>query len=167
MRCRTLISAVCAESWKVWARERAGTTHAPSPDVRLVRDMWVRRGGRARVHAVKFMWGLFACGDLLHRRFGRGDGRCDECPGEAETAWHVIGECGAGGAREMRHKWAERMWAEVSAELTHAFSPLDVRVANAVRRRCPNRRSLSLSEVFPHCTHSAQCGAKHNRHCFC
>ena len=34
----------------------------------------------------------------------------------------------------MRHKWAERMWTEVSAELTHAYSPLDVRVANAVRR---------------------------------
>jgi hypothetical protein len=114
--------------------ERGEATHAPSPDVRLVRDMWVRRGGRARVHAVKFMWGLFACGDLFHRRFGRGDGRCGECPDEAETAWHVLGECGAGGAREMRHKWAERMWTEVSAELTHEYSPLDARVANAVRR---------------------------------
>ena len=86
------------------------------------------------MHAVKFMWGLFACGDLFHRRFGRGNGKCDECPGEVETAWHLLRKCGAGGAREMRHKWAERMWTEVSAELTHAYSPLDARVANAVRR---------------------------------
>ena len=34
----------------------------------------------------------------------------------------------------MRRKWSERMWAELSAELTHQFAPLDVRVANAVRR---------------------------------
>ena len=45
--------------------ERGGGSHAPSPDVRLVRDMWVRRGGKARVHAVKFMWGLFACNELF------------------------------------------------------------------------------------------------------
>ena len=34
---------------------RAGAGYQPSPDVRLVRDMWVRRGGNARVQAVKFM----------------------------------------------------------------------------------------------------------------
>ena len=112
--------------------EREVVVHAPSPDVRLVRDMWVRRGGRARVHAVKFMWGLFACNDLLHRRFGRGDsGHCSSCTGETESAWHVIGECGEAQARELRSKWAERMWTEVSAELSHAHSPLDVRVAKA------------------------------------
>ena len=74
--------------------ERGDEEHAPSPDVRLVRDMWTRKGGRARVHAVKFMWGLFACGDLFQRRFGRGDGTCSECPGEQETAWHVLGGSG-------------------------------------------------------------------------
>jgi hypothetical protein len=47
---------------------------------------------------------------------------------------HVLGECGATGAHAMRRKWAERMWAELSAELAHQFAPLDVRVANAVRR---------------------------------
>ena len=34
----------------------------------------------------------------------------------------------------LRRKWSERMWAELSAELTQEHSPLDVRVANAVRR---------------------------------
>ena len=34
----------------------------------------------------------------------------------------------------MRRKWSERMWTELSAELTQEHSPLDVRVANAVRR---------------------------------
>ena len=83
---------------------------------------------------MKFMWGLFACGDLFQRRFGRGDGKCGGCPDETETAWHVIGECGSEGARVLRRKWSERMWAELSAELTQEHSPLDVRVANAVRR---------------------------------
>ena len=53
-----------ADDWEVLTKEeaagmlrmeRGGENHAPSPDVRLVRDMWVRRGGKARVHAVKFM----------------------------------------------------------------------------------------------------------------
>ena len=38
------------------------------------------------MRAVKFMWGLFACNELLHRRFGMGDGNCDHCQGEKETA---------------------------------------------------------------------------------
>ena len=71
---------------------------------------------------------------LFQRRFGRGDGKCSDCPDETETAWHVLGECGAAGAHAMRRKWSERMWAELSAELTQEHSPLDVRVANAVRR---------------------------------
>ena len=60
-----------ADAEAMMREKRGEATHAPSPDVRLVRDMWARRGGRARVHAVKFMWGLFACGDLLHRRCDR------------------------------------------------------------------------------------------------
>ena len=37
------------------------------------------------MHAVKFMCGLFACGDLFQRRFGRGDGKCGSCPDEKAT----------------------------------------------------------------------------------
>ena len=66
------------------------------------------------MHAVKFMGGLFACNDLLHRRFGRGgDGCCSRCPGGRETAWHVIGACGDEKAVALRKQWAERMWKEV------------------------------------------------------
>ena len=45
--------------------ERAGSRageYRPLPDVQLVRNMWMRRGARARVHAVKFMWGLSPIG---------------------------------------------------------------------------------------------------------
>ena len=45
-------------------QERVASAYQPSPDVRLVRDMWMRKGGHSRVHAVKFMWGLFACNEL-------------------------------------------------------------------------------------------------------
>ena len=148
-----------ADEWEVLSvedvanllrEERGSYGHSPSPDVRLVRDMWVRKGGRARVHAVKFMWGLFACNDLLHRRFGRGgDGCCSACPGERETAWHVIGACGDAQATALRKRWAERMWAEVSAELVHAHSPLDVRVANAVRRLWSLDEEQRLREWAP------------------
>ena len=34
-----------AEAAGMLRMERGGGSHAPSPDVRLVRDMWVRRGG--------------------------------------------------------------------------------------------------------------------------
>ena len=128
------VELTAEDAVEMLVEDREDEGHSPSPDVRLVRDMWVRRGGRARVHAVKYMWGLFACGDLFQRRFGRGDGMCTECPGERESAWHVLGECEAGEARAMRRKWAERMWAEVSAEISSEHSPLDVRVAAAVRR---------------------------------
>ena len=62
--------------------EQAGDNgFSADPDVRLVRNLWCRKGVYSRVRAVKYMWGLFACNDLLHRRFGRGDGMCDCCPG--------------------------------------------------------------------------------------
>ena len=43
--------------------------YLPGPDVRLVRNVWTRGGVDARVKAVKYMWALFACNDLLFRRF--------------------------------------------------------------------------------------------------
>jgi hypothetical protein len=42
--------------------------HSPDPDVRLIRNIWARKGVLERVRGVKFMWGLFACNELLHRR---------------------------------------------------------------------------------------------------
>ena len=73
------------------------------------------------MQAVKFMWGLFACNELLFRRFNRGEnGECACCIGEAETPWHVVGECGDAQAAALRGKWADRMWAEVSAELARS-----------------------------------------------
>ena len=53
-----------------------------------------------RVRGVEFMWGLFACNELLHRRFGRPeawawlsmDRAPAGCSGADESPWHVIGE---------------------------------------------------------------------------
>ena len=68
--------------------------YLPGPDVRLVRNVWTRGGVDARVKAVKYMWALFACNDLLFRRFGVGrSGDCEVCHGRRETAWHVMGTC--------------------------------------------------------------------------
>ena len=69
-----------------------------------------------RVRAVKFMWGLFACNELLHRRFGMGDGNCDHCQGEKETAWHVLGQCRHPDAVAARRKLALKMWAVVAGK---------------------------------------------------
>ena len=61
--------------------------YLPGPDVRLVRNVWTRGGVDARVKAVKYMWALFACNDLLFRRFGVGrSGDCEACHGRRETA---------------------------------------------------------------------------------
>ena len=63
--------------------------------MRLVRNVWTRGGVDARVKAVKYMWALFACNDLLFRRFGVGrSGDCEVCHGRRETAWHVMGRYG-------------------------------------------------------------------------
>jgi hypothetical protein len=60
--------------------------YSPDPDVRLIRNIWARKGGLERVRGVKFMW--------LHRRFGRPDSSSSSCcTGTDETPWHVIGEC--------------------------------------------------------------------------
>ena len=67
--------------------------YSPDPDVRLIRNIWARKGVLERVRGVKFMWGLFARNELLHRRFGRLDSSsCSCCTGTDETPWHVIGE---------------------------------------------------------------------------
>jgi hypothetical protein len=53
--------------------------HSPDPDVWLIRNIWARKGVLERVRGVKFMWGLFACNQLLHRRFGRLDSSSCSC----------------------------------------------------------------------------------------
>jgi hypothetical protein len=59
--------------------------HSPDPDVRLIRNIWARKGVLERVRGVEFMWGLFACNELLHRRFGRlGSSSCSCCTGTDE-----------------------------------------------------------------------------------
>jgi hypothetical protein len=65
--------------------------YSPDPDVRLIRNIWARKGVLERVRGVKFMcWGLFAYNELLHRRFGRPDSSsCSCCTGTDETPWHV------------------------------------------------------------------------------
>ena len=74
--------------------EDGSEPYLPGPDVRLVRNVWTRGGVDARVKAVKYMWALFACNDLLFRRFGVGrSGDCEACHGRRETAWHVMGTC--------------------------------------------------------------------------
>jgi hypothetical protein len=61
-------------------------------DVRLVRNVWTKGNVAERVKNVKFMWGIFACNELLLKRFGMGDSaKCDVCNG-IESPWHVIGE---------------------------------------------------------------------------
>jgi hypothetical protein len=43
--------------------------YSPDPDVRLIQNVWARKGVLERVWGVKYMWGLFACNELLHRPF--------------------------------------------------------------------------------------------------
>ena len=77
--------------------------------MRLVRNVWTKGGAAERVKAVKYMWALFACNDLLFRRFGVGDtGDCACCAGRRETAWHVVGACDDPKAAAVRVKWAGR-----------------------------------------------------------
>jgi hypothetical protein len=35
--------------------------YSPDPGVRLIQNIWARKGVIERVRGVKFMWGLFAC----------------------------------------------------------------------------------------------------------
>jgi hypothetical protein len=56
------------KQWQWWSTE-----YSPGLDVRIIRNSWARKGLLERVCGVKFMWGQFACNELLHRRFGRLD----------------------------------------------------------------------------------------------
>ena len=113
----------------------AGPRHRPDVDVQLVRNVWTRGGITARVRAVKYMWALFACNDLLFRRFGVGEsGSCSHCAGRVENAWHVLGTCDDPQAAPLRRRWVDRMWAEVRKEVCRSRQALDIQVANAVCR---------------------------------
>jgi hypothetical protein len=92
--------------------------YSPDPDVRLIRNIWARKGVLERVRGVKFVWGLFACNELLHRRFGRLDSSsCSCCTGTDETPWHVVGECNDADAVDTRRTcWADRMWDVLQKE---------------------------------------------------
>jgi hypothetical protein len=67
---------------------------------------------------VKFMWGVFACNELLCERFGMVETPNCACCGVVETPWHVVGECGHAKAVEIRVDWAKRMWELVQAEIS-------------------------------------------------
>ena len=108
--------------------------YSPDPDVRLVRNIWTRGNVEERVKNVKFMWGIFACNELLFKRFGMGESdKCSMCKGK-ETPWHVIGECPGERAVEIRTDWAKRMWTLVQKETKNSKAPLDLGVANALKR---------------------------------
>jgi hypothetical protein len=53
---------------------------------------------------VKFMWGIFACNELLCERFGMVETPNCACCGVVETPWHVVGECGHA-ERRLRSGW--------------------------------------------------------------
>jgi hypothetical protein len=65
----------------VWDQGAGGTKedtveHSPDPDIRLVRNIWTKCNVKERVKNVKFMWGIFACNELLFKRFGMGESVC-------------------------------------------------------------------------------------------
>ena len=116
------------------AAKEAEVEYSPDPDVRLVRNVWTKGNVAERVKNVKFMWGIFACNELLFKRFGMGDSaKCDVCNG-IESPWHVIGECPGKRAVEIRTDWADRMWRLVQEETMDSKAPLALDVANALRR---------------------------------
>jgi hypothetical protein len=85
--------------------------YSPDPDVRLIRNVWARIGVMERVRGAKYMWGLFACNELLHRRFGMLESdSCSCCPNTIESPWHVIGGCNDDVAVQARSEWGDRMW---------------------------------------------------------
>ena len=110
--------------------------YSPDPDVRLIDRLWMGCGPRKRVRTVKYMWGLFACNDLLHRRFRRLEsGDCAACgPGYTETPEHVVGACGEPEAVEVRGRFVSDMWSAIASAMRQTKHPLDADVAQAVRR---------------------------------
>jgi hypothetical protein len=111
--------------------------YSPDPDVRLIRNIWARKGVLERVCGVKFMCGIFACNELPHRRFGRLDSSsCSCCTGTDEAPWHVISECNDADPVDTRTCWADRMWDVLQKEtaVQKGKTALRVDMANAVRR---------------------------------
>ena len=100
--------------------------HQLNPDIRLVRNIWTKGNPQERVKNVKFMWGIFACNELLCERFGMVESPMCACCGVVETPWHVVGECGHAKVVEVRVDWAKRMWELVQAETSRRTSPLDM-----------------------------------------
>ena len=60
-----------------------------------------------------------------------------------------MGTCGCEQAVALRRQWADRMWKEVSQEMTQGKNPLDRRVADAVRRLWSVRGDGRLGEWAP------------------
>ena len=111
--------------------------YSPDPDVRLIRNVWARKGVMERVRGVKYMWGLFACNELLHRRFGMLESdSCSCCPNTIESPWHVIGECNDDVAVQARSEWGDRMWEVLRKETTvqSGRTALRTDVADAMKR---------------------------------
>jgi hypothetical protein len=75
--------------------------HELNPDIRL--EIYGRKGILRRELAknVKFMWGIFACNELLCERFGMVETPNCACCGVVETSWHVVRECGHAKAVEI------------------------------------------------------------------
>ena len=83
---------------------------------------------------MKFMWGIFACNELLCERFSMVETSRCTCCGMVETLWHVVGECGHAKAVEIRVDWAKKMWELVQAETSRPKNALDLGVAKALQR---------------------------------
>jgi hypothetical protein len=86
-------------------------TYSPDPDVRLIRNIWARKGVLERVRGVKFTRGLLpamsCCTGVLA---GSTTSSCSCCTGTDETPWHVIGKCNDADAVDTRTCWTDRMW---------------------------------------------------------
>ena len=82
------------------------------------------------------MWGLFACNDLLHRRFGKlSSGDCAACgAGHTEDPVHVIGTCGDLAAVDIRAKFVAKMWSALASAMRQPKQALDADLAQAIRR---------------------------------
>jgi hypothetical protein len=83
------------------------------------------------------MWGLFACNELLYRRFGMLESAsCSCCPNTIEPPWYVIGECNDDVAVQARSDWRDRMWEVLRNEtaVQSGRTALHTDVADAMKR---------------------------------
>ena len=112
--------------------------YSPDPDVRLIRNVWARKGVMERVRGVKYIYvGLVCLYALLHRRFGMLESdSCSCCPNTIESPWHVIGECNDDVAVQARSEWGDRMWEVLRKETTvqSGRTALRTDVADAMKR---------------------------------